>query len=52
MAAAIYASEVGLAGWKLKIGWTWLIVIGTAITFGLGYLLSLSGREAGSDARG
>jgi SSS family transporter len=52
MVAAIYASEAGLAGWKLRIGWTWLIVIGTAITFGLGYLLSLSGREAGSDARG
>jgi hypothetical protein len=41
MAAAIYASEVGVAGWKLEIGWTWLIVIGTAITFALGYLFSL-----------
>jgi len=23
---------------KLNLGWTWLIVIGTAITFGLAYL--------------
>ncbi len=41
MAAGMYASERGIGGWKLQIGWTWLIVIGTAITFGLGYLLSL-----------
>jgi hypothetical protein len=27
------------------MGWTWLIVIGTAVTFGLGYLFSLVGRE-------
>ena len=45
MAVAIYASEVGIAGWKLQMGWTWLIVIGTAVTFGLGYLFSLVGRE-------
>ena len=49
MVAAIYASEVGIAGWKLEIGWTWLIVIGTAITFGLGYLFSLFGRRRYGD---
>jgi Na+/proline symporter len=43
MAVALYASEVGIAGWKLQMGWTWLIVIGTAVTFGLGYLFSLFG---------
>jgi len=51
MGVAIYASEVGIGGWKLEIGWTWLIVIGTAITFGLGYLFSLVGGEAKPDGQ-
>jgi SSS family transporter len=51
MAAAMYASEAGIAGWKLRMGWTWLIVIGTAITFGLGYLLSLFGPKARRDGQ-
>jgi len=29
----------------LKLGWSWLIVIGTAITFGLGYLLGSTVKE-------
>jgi len=51
MGVAIYTSEVGIGGWKLGIGWTWLIVIGTAITFGLGYLFSLVGGEAKPDGQ-
>jgi len=42
--------NVGFGDWKLEIGWTWLIVIGTAITFGLGYLFSLFGGNAKQEA--
>jgi len=49
MAAALYASQVGVGEWKLQIGWTWLIVIGTAITFGLGYLFSLFTKQRGQE---
>jgi hypothetical protein len=33
---------------RLNIGWTWLIVLGTGMTFGLGYLF---GRPAGKGAQ-
>jgi SSS family solute:Na+ symporter len=46
MVLALYAVKVGFGDWRLEIGWTWLIVIGTAITFGLGYLFSLFGAKA------
>ena len=50
MALALYAVKVGFGDWKLEIGWTWLIVIGTATTFGLGYLFSLFGGNAKQEA--
>jgi SSS family solute:Na+ symporter len=50
MVLALYAVKVGFGDWKLEIGWTWLIVIGTALTFGLGYLFSLFGGNAKQEA--
>jgi Na+/proline symporter len=32
---------------EIRLGWTWVIVIGTAITFGLGYALSLLTKQDG-----
>ncbi|MCX5684913.1 MAG: hypothetical protein NT049_14695 [Planctomycetota bacterium] len=50
VALAMYAVKVGFGDWKLEIGWTWLIVIGTALTFGLGYFFSLFGAKATQEA--
>jgi hypothetical protein len=35
MAALLYLCQMGY----VALGWTWLIVIGTALTFALGWLL-------------
>ncbi len=46
MAALLYLSHPSVGA--IKLGWSWLIVIGTAMTFVLGYLFSLleeKGRE-------
>ena len=41
-----FVSELYL--WRLHVPWTWWVMIGTAVTFGVGYLASLASPEAKS----
>src|SRR5947208_5364274 len=41
-----FVSELYL--WRLHVPWTWSVMIGTAVTFGVGYLASLASPEAKS----
>jgi len=48
--AVVLGLMVGIKVGKVHLGWSWLIVIGTAATFGLGYLFSFFEKPPDAEA--
>jgi len=42
---AVSAASMLAIWWTTTLAWTWYVLVGTAICFGVGYVLSVNGRS-------